>query len=127
VAAPARFPMRFTGMNRAIVLLGIVPERARVEVDDGEIRVRMGWAFSLDAPRKYVQQAAPDHDPVWSWGAHGWRGTWLVNGSSTGLVRVEFDRPVRARCGGLPVRVQVLRVSVEEPDALVAALRPQAG
>jgi hypothetical protein len=30
---------------------------------------------------------------------------------------------VRARCAGVGVRVDVLRVSVEDPDGLVAALR----
>src|SRR5262245_10464124 len=119
---PARFPMRFTGMNRAMVLLGIVPEHCRAEVDDAEFRVRMNWAFQLDAPRAYVREVAPDHGPVWGWGAHGWRGSWLVNGSSSGLVRIEFDPPVRARTAGMPVRVRVLRVSVVDPDALVAAL-----
>jgi hypothetical protein len=122
MAMPARFPMRFTGLNRAIVLLGIVPEHCRVEVDGAEVRVRMGWVFHLDAPRANVRGVAPDHGPVWGWGAHGWRGSWLVNGSSSGLVRVEFDPPVRARTAGFPVRVRVLRVSVVDPDALVEAL-----
>jgi hypothetical protein len=122
MAMPARFPMRFTGLNRAMVLLGIVPEHCRVEVDGAEVRVRMGWVFRLDALRANVRGVAPDHGPVWGWGAHGWRGSWLVNGSSSGLVRVEFDPPVRARTAGFPVRVRVLRVSVVDPDALVEAL-----
>jgi hypothetical protein len=123
MTVPARFPIRFTGVNRALVVLGIVPEQCRVEVDDGEVRVLMSWAFRLDAPRARVRSVARDHGRVWGWGAHGWRGRWLVNGSSQNLVRVEFDPGVRARCAGVGVRVDVLRVSVEDPDGLVAALR----
>ena len=121
---PARFPIRFTGLNRAMVLLGVVIEHCRVEVDDGEIRVRMSWLFTLDAPRRNVRSVAPDHSAVLGWGAHGWGGTWLVNGSSSGLVRIEFDPQVHARVAGFPVVVRVLRVSVEDPEALVTALAP---
>jgi hypothetical protein len=119
---PARFPIRFTGLNHAMVLLGAVPEHCRVELDEGELRVRMSWFFSLDVPRANVRSAALDHGRVGGWGAHGWRGTWLVNGSSSGLVRVELDPPGRGRVGGMGVEVRVLRVSVEDPDGLVAAL-----
>jgi hypothetical protein len=100
-----------------------VPEQCRVEVDDGELRVRMGWAFRLDAPRARVRSVALDTDRAWGWGAHGWRRRWLVNGSSHGLVRVELCPPVRAHTAGVPVFVEQLRVSVEDPDGLVAALQ----
>ena len=59
---------------------------------------------------------------MWGWGVHGWRGEWLVNGSSSGLVRIELDPPVRARMLIVRVTVRVLRVAVEDPAGLVAAL-----
>jgi hypothetical protein len=123
MAMPARYPMRFTGLNRAMVLLGVVPEHCRVELDEAELRVRMSWVFHLDAPRAGIRDARPDDGRVLGWGAHGWRGRWLVNGSSSGLVRLELDPPARAFTAGVPVRVSVLRVSVEDPEALVDALR----
>ena len=52
---PARFPIRFTGANKAMVLLGVVPEHCRVEVDDGELRVRMAWL--VQARRAACQRA----------------------------------------------------------------------
>ena len=121
---PARFPIRFTGANRAMVLLGVVPEHCRVEVDDGELRVRMAWLFSLDVPRVNVRSVAREEGRVWGWGAHGWRGKWLVNGSSSGLVRIELDPPGRGRVSGVGVEVRELVVSVEDPDGLIAALNP---
>jgi hypothetical protein len=47
----------------------------------------------------------------------------VVNGSSSGLVRVTFEPPVKARViAAGRATVRVLRVSVEDPDGLVAAL-----
>ena len=121
---PARFPIRFTGANRAMVLLGVVPEHCRVEVDDGELRVRMAWLFSLDVPRVNVRSVAREEGRMWGWGAHGWRGKWLVNGSSSGLVRIDLDPPGRGRVSGVGVEVRVLVVAVDDPKGLIAALNP---
>ena len=84
--------------------------------------MRMGWGFFLDTPLERVRNARRDERRVWSWGVHGWRGRWLVNGSSSGLVRIDFAPAVRARIGPLPIAVRELRVSVEDPDRLMAAL-----
>jgi len=108
-------------------VVGMTPSRCYVEVDDEHVRVRMGMWFELDTERSVVQSAAPDHERVLGWGVHGWRDRWLVNGSSSGLVRVTFEPSVRAWMGPVPLRVRVLRVSVEDPDGLVAALAPPIG
>jgi hypothetical protein len=55
-------------------------------------------------------------------GVHGWGGWWLVNGSVAGIVRIEIDPPARARVLGVPVRLRILEVSMQDPEALVAAL-----
>jgi hypothetical protein len=122
--AARRFPIRFTGLNRTMGVLGLSPSRSWVEVDDDVLRVRMGWAFRLDAPREHIRDVRPDDDRVWSWGVHGWRGRWLVNGSSSGLVRIDFNPPVRARMGPVPLTVRELRVSVEDPAGVVSTLMP---
>jgi hypothetical protein len=118
--AARRFPILFTGLNRGMKLLGIVPSASYVDVFPTEVHVRMAWGFSLRADRATVRSAAPDQDPVWGWGAHGWRGRWLVNGSSQNLVRITFDPPAPGRCLVFPLRVHTLRVSVTDPDGLVA-------
>jgi hypothetical protein len=119
-----RFPIRFTGVHRALSALGLTPRGSWVEVDEEALRVRMGWAFRLDVPRSHVQSARPDTGPVRAWGVHGWRGRWLVNGSSSGIVRIDLAPPGRARVLPWPfaAAVRELRVSVEDPDGLVAAL-----
>ena len=102
---------------------GLPQRRAWVEVDGDEVRVRMSWGFSADIPRSAVRSVRPwsGRRPL-SIGVHGWRGRWLVNGSRDGLVVVEIDPPQRARVAGVPVSLRELIVSVEHPDALVAAL-----
>lgn len=119
-----RYPIRFTGLNRAMAVLGLTPRSSYVEVTTSMLEVRMGWGFHASVPLASVRSADHDHDRVWGWGAHGWRGVWLVNGSSSGIVRIEIDPPARARTAGLPVKLRTLRVSVESPDALIAALAP---
>ena len=120
--ATRRFPIRFTGLSRAMIALGLSPSRSWVEVGDDVLRVRMSWAFSLDAPLVNIRDARPDTGRVGGWGVHGWRGRWLVNGSSSGLVRIDLSPPVRGRMGPIPIGIRQLRVSVEDPDGLVAAL-----
>ncbi len=117
-----RFPIRFTGLNRAMVVLAIRRSASYVEVDDDEMRARMSWAFRLRARRSSVHSVAPDHGRVLGWGVHGWRGEWLVNGSSRGIVRVELEPRARGWVIGFPVKVRTLRVAVNDPDGLVSAL-----
>jgi hypothetical protein len=124
----ARFPIRFTGANRAMVVLGLRPATSHVTVDKDTVAVRMSWGFSLTFQRSTIRLVSEDHGRVWGWGVHGWRGQWLVNGSSSGLVRFELDPPTRGRLLLLiPVKVRVLRVSVEDPAGLVAAVSLGAG
>lgn len=121
-SAVDRFPIRFTGANQAMVLVGIFPRRCFVEVGPDSLRVQMTWAFTATVPRASVRSATPDHGLVMGWGVHGWRGSWLVNGSSSGIVRVEIDPPGIARLLLWPVRLRVLRVAVDDPDGLIRAL-----
>lgn len=117
-----RFPIRFTGLSRAMVVLGITRAGSHVEVSPDHVTVRLGWSFVSRFPRSSVQVVEPDTDRVLGWGAHGWKGVWLVNGSSSGIVRIEIEPTARARVIGVPVTLRVLRVAVEDPDGLRAAL-----
>ncbi len=119
-----RFPIRFTGANHLMVLAGMGKSRCYVEVDDERLRVHMGMWFDLDVPRSVVRSAAPNHDRVLGWGVHGWRDTWLVNGSASGLVRLELEPSQRAWMGPVPLHVRVLRISLDDPDGLVGLLAP---
>jgi hypothetical protein len=107
----------------ALLTIGAMPESSRyVELDDDELVVRLGWSFRLTVPRGSVVAAQRDHGRIGGIGAHGWAGTWLVNTTSKGLVRLELDPVARALLCGLPVGVRVLRVSLAEPDDFLARL-----
>jgi hypothetical protein len=113
-----RFRIRYTGVNHAMAVLGLTPGNSHVDVFEDRVEVRMGWAFRATIERSSIQSVSDDHESVTGWGAHGWRGVWLVNGSSSGIVRVELEPSGRARVCGFPVELRVLRVSVEDPAGI---------
>ncbi len=95
---------------------------AAVEVDDDAVVVHYGVGFRGRVARSAVRSVSRSHRRVLSWGAHGWRGRWLVNGSSHGIVVLGIEPRQPARVVGWPVRLRELDVSVDDPEGLVAAL-----
>ena len=83
------------------------------------IDVKMGWAFRATIPRANIVSAEPRSGRVWGWGVHGWRGRWLVNGSSQGLVTLKIEPPVPSRVCFFPGRLRELTVSVVDPEVLL--------
>ena len=101
------------------------PRHCRVRLDADALVVRMGvggWAFAARVPRASIVMSGRTSRRVWGWGAHGWWGRWLVNGSSRGLVRLTIEPAGRGRCLGFPVKLRELTMSLDDPDALVSAL-----
>ena len=95
---------------------------SRIIVSDDELDVEMGWAFRGVIARDSIRSARPWHGLVLGWGAHGWRGRWLVNGSSKGIVVLEIDPPGRGKVMGFPVALRELALSVEDPQEFCTAL-----
>jgi len=118
------FPIRYGALSPLLAALGLGRRWSGVELDDTELRVRMGWAFRAHVPRTSITGARQVTGMVGGIGVHGWRGRWLVNGSMAGIVGIDIDPAPRAVATGIPVRLHYLAVSVEDPDALVAALTP---
>ena len=116
------FRFSFGVFRPLLSLLGMGPGFSSVELEAGTLRVRMGWAFRASIPVHQITGAQPRSGLVGGIGVHGWRGRWLVNGATTGLVAITVDPPVRAFVLGIPVKLRELTISLEEPDALVAAL-----
>ncbi|HYH50940.1 MAG TPA: hypothetical protein VEG38_15445 [Acidimicrobiia bacterium] len=125
MTVPQRFAISFTRANRAVMRgMLIPPQRAYVDVTDDTIDVRMGWAFSARIPRRLVARAGPGQRPMipFTAGAHGWRGRWLINGSSNGIVEIELSEPGRASTLGFPIRLKTLSVSLEDPERFLASV-----
>jgi hypothetical protein len=102
------------------------PGVSGVQVDGGEIRVRMG-SFKLDIPRGSVRSIKRSQARVrGTTGVHGGRGRWLVNGSADGLVELAIEPPCYLAPGIDTLfrrqKVNLLIVSVIDPDGLIAAV-----
>lgn len=122
---PERFGIRYGMMRPFLSLLGLGPRFSGLQLDGSRLRVRMGWGFSATVARAQIRSAARSDGLVGGIGVHGWGGRWLVNGAASGLVTLEIDPAARAWVLGVPVKLSLLRVSVEDPDALLKALGAQ--
>ena len=103
-------------------LFGSGRRHSRVLVTETGLDVQLGLAFRGVVPRSSIRAAKHWRGPVFGWGAHGWRGRWLVNGSSKGIVVFHIDPPAAGRVVGFRVRVGELAVSMEDPEGLCEAL-----
>ncbi|HRE02350.1 MAG TPA: hypothetical protein PLV68_13690 [Ilumatobacteraceae bacterium] len=119
---PTKIHVLYTGLNKAMIVLGACRANSWIEVDDDTVTVRMAWWFRARFASASLIGAAPDARRVLCRGVHGWAGRWLVNGSSKNIVRVDVEPPARAYVLGVPVRLRCLRISVEDPQALIAAV-----
>jgi hypothetical protein len=104
------------------------PGVSGVQVDAGQIRVRMG-SFKLDIPRGSVRSIKRSQARVrGTTGVHGGRGRWLVNGSADGLVELAIEPPCYLAPGIDTLfrrqKVNLLTVSLVDPDGLIAAVEP---
>ena len=122
-----------------------------IGLDEGTLRVEYGDppSFSIAIPRDLIVSVDRRPDlPGRTRGIHGRRGSWLVNRSGEGLVRITLRRSVSAALkpsravdsmdevrGALgkvvrfltrdrTIDVRELTVAVSEPDEFVQALRP---
>jgi hypothetical protein len=121
--AEQAFAIRYGSVSgRVLGAMGLGRGRSGVTVGDESVYARMGWGFRATIPINSIASATLLNRRTWSFGVHGWRGKWLVNGSSEGLVVITVDPAAPARMTGIPVKLRVLRISLEDPDAFIAAV-----
>jgi hypothetical protein len=106
-------------------LLGHGRRLSHLDVDETRLTVQMGYGFRATVPRTSIADVRPSTGRVWGWGVHGWKGRWLVNGSSHGIVVLDLEPPVPARVLLIPITLRELAVSLEAPDEFVAAISPR--
>jgi len=123
MAGSRSFPLSYNRLTRALVA-PLAGRHGRVDVDDSHVEVHVGAVFRASIPRSSIRTAAPWTGRVTGYGAHGWRGTWLVNGSGRGLVALTLQPDGRGWVTGVPVRLRELRLSLEDPEGFLAALEP---
>jgi hypothetical protein len=103
------------------VPLGLGPHNSELRVEAGNLRVKMGWAFTASIPLASIRSAEASSERVFEAGLHGSRNRWLVNGSRKGLVKLTIDPSARAKVWRRSVTVSSLVLSVTDPEALIAA------
>jgi hypothetical protein len=104
------------------VPLGLGPKESAVEINGSDLHVKMGWAFDATIPLSSIVSAVATDRRAWGWGVHVAPGHgWLVNGSWGGLVELVLDPPASAQALKAPITLSRLTISVDDPDALIAA------
>jgi hypothetical protein len=119
--ATARHELLFGRLRWLLSVLGTGPRFSTAVVGADDLRVRMGWAFRAVIPRGSITAVHRDADMRWGVGVHGWRGRWLVNGSTRNIVTVEIDPAARAHVCGVGVSLRLLHLSLVDPDGFVDA------
>lgn len=124
-----RHMISFGKTGPLLTLTGMPRAKSWIDIDDDTVTVQMGWAFRTEFPTSSIRDVTLVGDrKIGSIGVHGWRGKWLVNGSLLGLVSFGIDPATKFKMGGVPLRLDHLTLSVEEPEAfvddLLAAARP---
>ena len=105
-----------------LLLAVAASSKATVELTADTLTVRLGISWRAEIPRSSIRAAALDPLRTISIGAHGWRGEWLVNTSTKGLVVLTIDPEGRGRCLGYPIKLRRLHLSLADPDAFLAEL-----
>ena len=116
------FAFRYGLLRALLVLIGLGPKFTRVVFRERVLEVRFGYGFRAEIPFSAIFNAKPEPGMISGIGVHGWRGSWLVNGSAWGLVGFDLDQKVDARVLGFPVRLLHLRMSLEKPGNFLARL-----
>jgi hypothetical protein len=105
-------------------VVGAGPSTAHIEIDGDVLRVKMGWFwFRATIPLRSIVHARRSANAWFSIGIHtDVMHGWIVNGSPFGMVQLTIEPPAEGRFAGLPIQVGNLWLSLEDPDAFLAAL-----
>jgi hypothetical protein len=104
-------------------LFGTSARSSWVEVDDGELRARMGIMARAVVPRAHIREARPMEWARWAGYGVRWYGPrrWGLIASTEGVIELVLDPPTRMRMI-LPIRAKRLSFSMDDPDELLRLL-----
>ena len=124
--AGTRFQIRIDPIWQPLLIVGgATRDNSYVELDGDIATARFGLLFRRDIPRSHIEEAAAIDWP-WYMGV-GWRSNLRdqlgLIGSYQGVVELRLNEPIRVM--GL-LSCTRLAVSVEEPEAFLAAIGSRA-
>ena len=105
------------------VLLGMSPKRSSVVLTEDALQVRMGAWLDVEVPRSSIRSAGRSRDVWWAIGVHtDFHGSWLANGSASGIVFCAIDPPAPGRGLFFRTNVRHLGLGLDEPEAFLGTL-----
>lgn len=121
-----RFAISCNTLSKVLFTLILAgSDNAWVEIDANTVRAQLGWSGQVTGPRSSIISAERvDRVPRWlGYGMHGTGfGTWAINGSNSGVVKLAFSEPVKGRMLVVPIRPTALYLSLEDREGFLAAL-----
>ena len=123
-ASLKKFPLLLSGRWRVLLIpFGVTQERAFVQVGERELRVCFGPLFDYRFPLEAVETVTPTRWPLWAGVGPrvDFRGMVAFVGAYEKTVEVRFKERQRVRML-VPVPCERLIVSLEDPEAFIAAL-----
>lgn len=117
------FAFSYGIMRPLLSMMGLGPAMTHVTFREHLLEIRFSYAFRVDVPYSAIYNARPEPGMVSGIGVHGWRGSWLVNGSFKGLVGFDVDQKLNTRLLGFPVTTLHIRMSLAEPQRFLDRLR----
>lgn len=118
-----RFPIKRTPPWRFLLgLFGVTTARAYLEIDEERLVARFGW-YRLELPRAQIVAVEPGQWPWW-WRIGGkiWRERLGLIGAGGPVLCLRLAASQPTRLLGIPLHVQEVCISVEDPAAVQAAL-----
>ena len=122
-AEPRRFALRVDWWLRPFLLLeGATRSRLYLSLQDATLITRMGFFYRETLHLEDIDSASMRRLRFWEFTWRNVFGHSQLANSSKGIVEIEFRRGRRLRMGFFRSLRGSLLVSLEEPDAFVAAL-----
>jgi hypothetical protein len=119
-----RFGIRIHRLWRPLfVLFGATSARSYVDVAPECVRIRMGW-YRLELQHAHIADWEITSIPWW-WG-RGWRSNMkdmiALVGVGDPVLKLSLSQRVRTRLLSIPLRLQTVYVSVDDPAGITRAL-----
>lgn len=120
-----RYRISFNAPSKIIMsVLAAGPRQSWVDVSPDEVRGRVGWAGAVTIRREDITSVnRPEQTPWWlGFGVHGLFGTWGLNGSYSGMVKITMKQPARGRVMFFPIKPHTVYFSLEQPEEFIHEL-----
>ncbi len=103
---------------------GVTGQQAFARIEEGKLHVHFGRVFDQEFPLEEIEGASLARWPIWAGigPRTDFRGNVGLVGTYVNVVEVRFKEAQRVRLMFVPAGCRKLYISMEEPNAFIAAL-----